>query len=122
MRCVSPAWERFLEMRLFWAESQHQPGPLNLRLRSRQFARHHHICKSAGLVRTVTERLVCRMPATAKADRSAPGQTVAAALGVHDLEVAFDTDRSIVIHGYLGCRHSRSRKFGCRYPTSMPGD
>jgi hypothetical protein len=56
----------------------------------------------------VAEWLVIGVPATAKSDRGAPGETELTALGIDDLKVAFDPDRAVIVDGYLGGGHLTS--------------
>jgi hypothetical protein len=60
-------------------------------------------------VGTITERLVFRVAATAKADHSATREAEWFALGIDDFEIAFHADIAIVIDNDFRCGHSDSR-------------
>jgi hypothetical protein len=80
-----------------------------------QLTRTHGIRKPTGLVRAITKGLVRGVPATAETDGRPAGQAKGFTFGIEDLEVAFNADRSVVIH-----RNFRGRHFFSRGTESMP--
>ena len=74
-------------------------------LRGGKFARNHGVGKTGGLVRTVAERFVRGVATTAQADGGAPGQAEGLPLRIHDLKIAFDLDRPVVVYGDFGGCH-----------------
>jgi hypothetical protein len=59
-------------------------------------------------MRTVTEGLISRMTATAKANGGSSGKAERLALRIDDFEVTFHADIAIVIDDDFGCGHSFS--------------
>jgi hypothetical protein len=55
-------------------------------------------------VGTVAKRLIGGLPAAAKTYRSTPRQSEGLSFRINDLKIAFDTERTIMVYGYLGCR------------------
>jgi hypothetical protein len=66
-------------------------------------------------VRAITKGLVRGVPATAETDGRPASQAKEFTFGIEDLEVAFNADRSVVIHRYF-----RGRHFFSRGTESMP--
>jgi hypothetical protein len=56
----------------------------------------------------VAKWLIHRAPAAAQADGGAATQAEGLALGVNHFEIAFDTQRSVIIYGDFCARHLRS--------------
>jgi hypothetical protein len=56
----------------------------------------------------IAKRLVHGTPAAAETDRGAAAQAEGLALGIDQLEIAFDTQRSVIIYGDFCTRHLRS--------------
>jgi len=56
---------------------------------------------------TITERLVCGVPATAKPDRGPASQAKQSTLWIKNLKVAFYADGTVVIdRNFRGCHFS----------------
>ena len=72
-------------------------GLLQLRLWRGQLAGGDRIGESTGLVRTVAERLISGMPATAESDCCPASQPEGFALGIKDFEITFYADRSVMV-------------------------
>lgn len=91
--------------------------PLRLRLCGRQLSGRNGIGESACLMRTIAERLVCGVPTTAEPNGGPSGQAKGLAFGIKDFEIAFHTDRSVVVNGNF-----RGRHFFSQVTLSMPTD
>ncbi len=78
---------------------------LNLRLRGREFSSIHGIGESTALVRAIAERLVSRVPAPTKSDGGSAGQAKGLSFWIKNLELAFHSDRSVMIDCNSRGRH-----------------
>ena len=81
----SPIWVEILEL-------------LQFGLRRRQFACGDRVLKPSTGMRSVAERLVGGLSAAAERDHGTAGKPEGGAGGVQNLEVALDSDRSVVQH------------------------
>lgn len=79
---------------------------LDFWLRRWEIACGDRIIEPGGLVRSIAERLIGRMPTPAETDRGAAGKSERLAFGVNYLKIAFDPNRSVIVDGDLGRRHS----------------
>src|SRR6266849_8502820 len=68
---------------------------LQLRLGRRKLASGHRIVEAGTGMGPVAERLVSRLPATAKGNYGTSGQAERDSGGIQNLEVAFDADRPV---------------------------
>jgi hypothetical protein len=79
--------------------------PSKLWLRRRELAGGYGVEKPGGFVRTVAERLVRGMAATAEGDGCAARETEGPTLGIEDFKIAFDADGPVGVYGDFGCSH-----------------
>jgi len=56
-------------------------------------------------VRTIAKRFVFGLTAAAQADGGASGKPKSVTLGIDDFEVAFDSDRSVIVDDYFRRGH-----------------
>jgi hypothetical protein len=81
---------------------------LDFRLRRGQVPRGYRVYEAAGVVGAVAKWLIHRASAAAKADGGPTGQAKWLALRINQLEIAFDTQVSIIVYGDFCARHLRS--------------
>src|SRR5689334_3314589 len=83
----------------FWNFPCIRPGSLQFGFGRRQFARGNNVVESDSIVRSITERLIGGLAATAERNHSTSGESERGAVRVQDFEIAFDTDRAVAGNG-----------------------
>jgi hypothetical protein len=95
-----------------------------------QLAGFDGVGEAACLMGAIAEWLIGGLAGAAKAQSGTPRQSERATFGIDELEVAFDADGAIVVHGDFGCGQfnllvdefntaSRVKPLGCALP--LPG-
>src|SRR5882672_1761654 len=94
--------------------SRRVKGPLasNLRFGRRQIAGGDRVGEARSGVGAVAKRLVGRLPAAAKADGSATGESKGLSGGIDNFEVTFDADGAVGVDGDFCCGHLLGSPFG----------
>jgi hypothetical protein len=95
----------------FWVTNLQQiraATALDLRFRRRKLASLLLVLESGGFVRSVAERLVCRVAAPAEREDCASGKAIGLALHVNEFDFAFDAQRAVITNDNFSCSHSSS--------------
>src|ERR1700686_3259553 len=85
-----------------------QETRLDFRLRRGQVASGYRVYEAAGVMGAIAKWLIHGASTAAKADGGATAQAERLALGVDQLEVAFDTQLPVVVYDDFCARHLRS--------------
>ena len=66
-------------------------------------------------MRAIAEGFVVALAAATEAERGAPGEIELLARGVYDFEIAFDSERAVIVDGNSGWHSARISAHGLLY-------